>query len=315
MLDSIQHQSEGVQILRKLVEGSLESPVLLVGPEGVGKKLSVKRAAQEVFCFDNAPEGCACSSCYALEQGTHPDFLVLEAGEKDIGVDLIRELISESRRYPDTSDYRYFVIDGADRMTEAAANSFLKTLEEPPALSRFFLLAENQDQVLPTIRSRCGLVRYSSLPTAFILSVVQQYESDPTKALVYARMGEGSVGRAVRYWGAGKLALRDKILQILHSTVRKDLAGAFSAVDAIEYDMPLALRLLNQLLHDVVVAPVDFGRVVHADRVDELRDLHSAFSLKKWSSLARGIVDLQRVPGIKQTLSFHVKTQLAEITL
>jgi len=312
MLQEIQHQTEGVKFLRRFVEGRLVSPILLVGPAGVGRKFSVLKAAQEAFCQENREPDCPCSSCYQITKNIHPDILTLDASEKDIGIDDIRRLISEAKSYPSVASVRCFVIDGADRFTGPAANAFLKTLEEPPARSRFFLIAEDIDRVLPTIRSRCGRVQYLPLPEEFVLSVVQQYDTS-AKALVYTRMGEGSVGNALRYWGSGRLALRDQVVAVLQAALDKDLSTLFAAVDAMDKDLLLALKFLEQIVHDIFVGRVDTTRVIHADRSDDLEKIGKRASLQTWNELTKKTRDLQsRYRITRINLPFHFKTTLVE---
>jgi DNA polymerase III subunit delta' len=314
MLAAVQHQTEAVKYLRRFVEGQLTSPLLLVGPEGVGRRFSVQQAVQEAFCTGTHEEGCKCSSCYAMPKGNHPDYRVLSPeGDKDIKVEDIRKLCAETRENPSHAKMLCFVIDGADRITSAAANAFLKTLEEPPKHVRLFLIAEETDRVLPTIRSRCGVVRYAPLPDEFILSMVQRYETDAAKALVYTRMGEGSVGNAVRYWGSGKLSLRDQVLRVLHLSVSKDLPVLFSAVDAIGKDLPLGLKLLEQLVHDVLIVRVYPMRAIHSDRLNDLTKMGQQAGLGVWSRLAKKLTNLQtQARTTRLNLAFHVKTNLVE---
>ena len=314
MLAEVQHQTRGTRLLRKFVDGALESPLLLLGPEGIGRRFSVEQAAQELFCEGTKQAGCPCSSCYMISRGNHPDVITLApVGEKVIGINDVREILSEARSYPAAASLRCFILDGADRLSIAAANALLKTLEDPPARSRFFLLAEDRDRVLPTIRSRCGVVRYGLLPEAFVVSVVSVHATDDAKALVYARMGEGSVGRAIRYLGGGKLALRDQCLQVLHYAVERDLPAFFSAVDAMDSDLPLTLKLLSQLLHDVLIVRLDPMRAVHTDRLEDLQGLGQEAGLEVWATLAGKVQvlhNLRRVTSIN--LPFHLKTALVE---
>ena len=315
MLTAVQHQNEGTKFLRRFVDGQLASPLLLVGPEGVGKSFSVRQAAREAFCEGTKQEDCNCPSCRDVLKGSHPDLEIIRAGEKDIGIDEVRDLIKKSRVVPCVADLKCFVIDGADRFTVAAANAFLKTLEDPPANSHFFLIAEDRTRVLPTLRSRCGLVRYGYLPEDFILSVVQRYDQDsedPTKALVYTRMGEGSVGCAVHYWGSGKIGLRDHVLRSLQLGVRRDIPGVFSAVDSLG-DLELTMKILGQLIHDLLMARVDPMRAIHLDRIDEIQELGASHPVGVWVSLASKIEQLKyRNRSTRLNLAFHLKTLLVE---
>ena len=313
MLAEVKHQPEAVKFLRCFVEGSLTSPLLLLGPEGVGRRFSVLQAVQEAFCTGTRETECPCANCYQIAHGIHPDLIVLDAVEKDIGVDAVRTMIQEAGTYPASADSRCFVIDGADRFTVQAANAFLKTLEDPPARSRFFLIAENAGFVLPTIRSRCGAVRCGVLPDSFVLSVLHRYEKDDAKALVYGRMGEGSVGSAIRFWGSGKLSLRDHVIKVVQVALDKDLPAVFSSVDAMKDDSLLALRFLDQVVHDVLIVQVDPMRAIHRDIVETLQTMSSRVSLATWMRFGDRVRSLRdRTRKTSLHIPFHLKTLLAE---
>ena len=313
MLSQVQHQAEGVHFLRRVVEGSAVSPLLLLGPEGVGRKFSVLCAAQEMFCTGERTVGCQCAACYQVKRGIHPDLYVMDGTLKDIGIDDVKALIEESHVYPSAADVRCMIIDGADRFTRPAANAFLKTLEEPPKRVRFFLLGEDRSKILPTIRSRCGLVRYGLLPSEFVSSIVQQHSDDEDKALVYARMGEGSVGRAVRYCKYGKLATRDQVLRFMRMSMNKDLLGAFSVIDSLDRELELGLLFMSQLLHDVLIVQLDPMRVINVDVSNDLQEMGNRAPTHVWLSLSRKLGSLQHQYRFTSlNLGFQVKTILAE---
>lgn len=314
MLEVIREQEEGVLFLNRVIEKHLQSPLLLVGEEGVGRRYSVQQAARAMFCLGSRAPNCSCVDCTQLQQGVHPDFTVLSpVDDRDIGVDSIRALVADAGTYPTMVPFRIFLIDGADRMTNAAANALLKTLEEPPVRARFFLLAESADYVIPTIRSRCGLVRYRNLSEAFVLSIVQRFEGDVVKALVYARMGEGSVGRALRYCSSGRLALRDRAVDLIKAGIAKDLARSFAMIDQCEKDLSLFLRFLGQLLHDLILLPHDSVRIINVDISDALGQLRSSIAEEVWQRFRGGIQEIIRQSKtVSINVPFHVKTLLVD---
>lgn len=310
MLSDVREQKEGVRFLRRVVEQHLTSPLLLVGDEGVGRRFSVMQATKELFCTGTREDRCPCLDCTQLDKGVHPDYLLFAPdGDKDIGVEVIRSMLEEIGTQPTGAPYRIVVIDGVDRLTPAAANALLKTLEEPPRLTRFFLLAESQARVIPTIRSRCGLVSYHALSDSLVLSELQRFESDDTKALVYARLSEGSVGRAVRYWGSGRLTLRDTTLSLIRLALGRDVAGLFSAIDAVEKELPQVLRFLTPLLHDLLMVQIDPARIINQDLSDDLAKVGGQASAEVWQQLEAAVRALrEQSRSTKLFLSFHVKT-------
>lgn len=306
MLEAVLEQPDGVFYLQKVVEGTFTLPLLLVGEEGTGRRLSVMEAARAVFDEDQH---------YALDRGSHPDFRLVE-GEpnKEIKVDAVREAVEETQALPSWARWKFVVIDGADRITAAGANALLKVLEEPPSKVRFFLLAEQIDAVLPTVRSRCAVVSYGRLSEHLILSRLREFTEDETKALVCARIAEGSLGRALRCLVSGQLTMRDEMLAILSLTLRKDLFAAFSAVNDVN-DLPQGIGFLGQLLRDVLVLDVAPGKVINVDAVESLSKIKTTTNTSVVQGLLRALKTIRERSRSPINLAFHLKAALAAASL
>ena len=136
----------------------LPHALLLSGLSGVGKSAFARHAAQSFLCSANQVNYCGvCDACHLFQAGTHPDFLQLSPpeGKKVIGIDQVRALIEELALTPQSGLNKVAIIDPADAMNIQAANSLLKTLEEPAAAD-ILLLVSSQPGMLPiTVRSRC----------------------------------------------------------------------------------------------------------------------------------------------------------------
>lgn len=313
MLSAIHEQDEAVRFLSRALDGSFTSPLLLVGTEGTGRRFAIRHLTQELFCQAERTESCPCADCLQVRQNVHPDFVELAATDKDIGIDAIRAVVEAAYSTPSMAPYRVFLVDGADRMTPAAGNSLLKTLEEPPPSTRFFLLAESASAVLPTIRSRCGVVAFRPMSERYVLSKISSFESDSVKALVYTRMGEGSVGRSIQFWGAGRLALRDRALSALRLAVAKDIAGLFSLIGTVEKELPLLLRFTDHLLHDLFMINVAPEKLINLDVSTEIEALKQRRGDAVWQSLRQRLWDVRLTyQRVKINLPFHVKTILVD---
>jgi DNA polymerase-3 subunit delta' len=313
VLADVQGQEEGVFFLRQVAERRYTSPLLLIGDEGVGRRYAVQQLARELFCTGTRVRGCECFNCTQLDEGTHPDFVTVSPEEdKEILIGQIRELISQTGTFPSIAPLKLFLVDGADRMNSAAANALLKTLEEPPAPARFFLTAEKPSRVIPTIQSRCGRVRFRALPETFVQSTLSALESDSNKALVYARMGEGSVGRAILYWGSGRIGLRDKVFSLIAAGVQGDLPSIFSIVMSIEKELALALRFLEQILHDLLIVRHEPARMINIDLADSIQKMSGKMTRASWSKLTEGTRTLNGRRSLKINLPFHVQTLFVE---
>lgn len=239
--------------------------------------------------------------------------MIVSPDNGEVKVGPIREVVSASRSFPSISDAKVFIVDGADKMNVASANAILKTLEEPPASSLFFMLAESAARVIPTIRSRCGLVQYQPLSVPLIVSVLQRSEDDSAKALIIARMSEGSVGRAVQYMGAGRLGFRDKVFSFIRLALEKNTPGLFGAIDALEKELPLALRFLEQLVHDIIMVRSSPTRIIHTDLAEEYgRVREKSADEPRWYKLLHNVRELREKIRSRVHLTFHVKNLFAQ---
>lgn len=309
MLSEVKGQSEGVRYLRRVVEGRVSSPLLLVGPEGVGRRFAVLAAAKEEF----SASGGSAYHVAQIVRGIHPDVITIQSedGVKDIGIGEIRDLLETVESYPSSAPKRYVILDGADKLTDAAANALLKTLEEPPATTRFFLLAQNARSVIPTIRSRCGEIRFAPLPERFLVDFLCEHTEDAGKALVYARISNGSVGRALQYLGSGRLTLRDEMLSLLKLGLGGDLSSLFSAVGKAT-NLRLGLHFLEHILHDLVMLPYNANALTNQDIAQELAVLRPRLGEKRLWALVDAVHGVGHLSP-SMNLAFHVKSAFATI--
>ena len=148
------------QVQRRRQEQRLPHALLLAGPEGLGKSQFARELAQSLLCEHPASDGTACQTCRACARfsaATHPDMFVIEPEEpgKAIKVDQIRELISQFALATHQGGYRIAIVQPAEQMNPAAANSLLKTLEEPPPDTLMLLISASPSLLSATILSRC----------------------------------------------------------------------------------------------------------------------------------------------------------------
>ncbi len=176
---------------------------LFVGPDGVGKRLFAHELAKALLCERPPAPLTACDSCPGcaqVEAETHPDFLTLRTpeGKHELPVDDMREFCSRLSRKPSRGCRVVGIIEDADDFNAESANSFLKTLEEPPPGAVLLLIATGIDRQLPTILSRCQVVRFRALSTTDVSAVLAgQGIADPARRDQLARLAGGSVARAL----------------------------------------------------------------------------------------------------------------------
>jgi DNA polymerase III delta' subunit len=157
-------QPTAVRLLQSdLIRNRLASAYLLVGPEGVGKRMRAVELAKAVQCDVPLEGPCdQCPNCRRVIRGVHPDVHVLipQGTAAMISIDDVRWILERVALRPFTGPRSMIIVDGAHRLTEEAANSLLKVLEEPPGQATFLLITSQPASCLPTILSRCRIVRF-----------------------------------------------------------------------------------------------------------------------------------------------------------
>ena len=232
-MTSLYGHDEAVAAFKEsLASGRLHHAWLISGPEGVGKALFADKAALRVLAEGAGPAvdlpGLDVSEEHRIAKlvsaGSHPDLMRLERLPKDSGGELARNINIDQvrglqRLFATTasfSPWRVVVIDSIDDLERSAANALLKSLEEPPANSLFLLVSHAPERLLPTIRSRCRILRLSPLApdamTSALAAALPDADDSEIKALRDA--GQGSPGRAIAFRGLDIAAL-DKALNEL----------------------------------------------------------------------------------------------------
>ncbi|NPV53586.1 MAG: DNA polymerase III subunit delta' [Firmicutes bacterium] len=247
-------QPETLRLLQRALEtGRIAHAYLFAGPSGVGKKTLALCFARALNCLrtdmdctdkDNesgpddkpgkpgnragffAPCG-TCPSCRKIANGNHPDVKVISPDGASVRIDQIREIKREMSYRPYEGRYRVWIIEDCDKMTEQAANSILKVLEEPQERTVFILLASNVLSILPTIVSRCQILRFYPVGASAISGLLEsRYGIPREEARVMAFLCHGSVGKAVG-WATGRIPLppRDEVIALAGSVLGQAQAG------------------------------------------------------------------------------------------
>ena len=224
------HGPEIEHLLRSARAGRLAHAYLLCGPRGCGKKTLAHLLSQALFCqAEAAKRPCgACPACKRFLSGNHPDVRALAPKGRSIGVDDVRELMDYLSRRPYEGGWHAAIIERAEKMTPSAQNALLKTLEEPPRDTVFFLLTETPGALLSTVRSRLRAVRVAPLTREDCAAVLARRGVEEARARRLAGLAHGSVGRALEI-GADE-GFEPLLARALASLAALD--GAASVADA-----------------------------------------------------------------------------------
>jgi DNA polymerase III subunit delta' len=228
---------------------------LLAGPQGIGKARFAEAAALRLLAegsgraldrpgLEVPPDH---PTARLIEAGSHPDFQRLErlyrekTGDyaRNISIDQVRGLQGLFGTTPTFSSRRVVVIDAIDDLERGAANALLKSLEEPPPDSLFLLISHAPGRLLPTIRSRCRLLRFAPLADDVMTAVLRDAmpDADPAEIAALVAVGEGSPGRALRFAGLDIAGLDETMNRLIGegdptNAVRSALARLLAAKSA-----------------------------------------------------------------------------------
>ena len=255
-------QEKAKEMLRRAGSGGrLSHAYLFRGPAGVGKKRAALAFAAALNCLN--PEGgdaCGtCASCRKLAAGSHPDFTAVLPEGAAIKIGQIRALKQALGFPPLEARCRVVLLAEVHTMRREAANSLLKTLEEPPADTLLILTGDEASAILPTIVSRCQVVPFFPLPYQEVAAVLEKEGTPPAEAAALATAAEGSLGRARLLAAKELLAFRREIIATLLPLAPEDpravpavLALAERAA-GLKENLPELLALLKIWLRDLVL--------------------------------------------------------------
>jgi DNA polymerase III subunit delta' len=254
-----------------LQNSSVAHAYLFYGQESIGKKKLAIALAKALNCNGTVPlDACdECESCLKIERRVHPDFFYIEpvkstptSREAAIKIEAIRELQKKLAYMPYEGKTKIVVVDSAELMNLQAANSFLKTLEEPPSATVLVLISSNPQRLLPTLISRCQGIHFPRLSSSDIREIIKSQLQETGDTLTESELefhihrSQGSVNRALAEDFAEMEGLREQLLEVLEhvSFDRMDIVFGFAKAWARHTEkLQLVLNELLGLIRDLAL--------------------------------------------------------------
>lgn len=308
------------QILQRLLGGGRVSATLIfAGPDGVGKRqfaltmakaTNCQKAPANTFAIDSCDE---CPVCRRIDAGAYGDVTTIQPDGQFIKIAQTRALTEEVYYHPREGRQRFFIIDEADRLREEAANSLLKTLEEPPPTSTILMITSRPNSLLLTIRSRAQRINFTALSVVEMENyLTANYPRSAADTQLLARVTEGRIGQATAFDLSIYRQERRTLIELLELLATGQ--NRFRLLKAAEYigkkerdEFEKELRLLTSLLRDLFLLAAD-GKseaIINIDVVDLLKPLAAKVGLRRtmaWS---------EKFDEVRKRLRVNINRQIA----
>lgn len=227
MFEKIIGNDEIKEELKKTINTKkIANSYIFSGIEGIGKRQLAREFAKNIMCLQGGDCKDTCESCKKFEEKSNPNYEEINSNEykKDIiTIDQIREkIVNKAYEKPIISNKKVYVINDADKMNEPAQNALLKTLEEPPHYVVIILIVSNDNAILPTIKSRCVIVKFNSLTNDEIKKIIGNVSDEELEILNGSLKGYSKIEEKVVQYKEIKNTIErlknDQLLDVLNNS-------------------------------------------------------------------------------------------------
>jgi len=251
--------------VKKILRLSLErrrvpNSLLFCGPEGVGKRKAALVMAKALNCLHKTDDACdGCQNCRAIDKRIFPDVMEISPAAEVIKIEQMKEMKQLVYLKPMSGRKRVFIIDEAEKMTDEAANSHLKILEEPPLFSHIILVSHNPSLILSTIKSRCQMLSFLPVAKEEIEQALRERGFDDEKARILALLVRGNLEQAMSLDWDEIQQRRQEAWALFLALIGKEESSlflrkyAFQRRNLVKEDLEQTLELFSSFCRDFVL--------------------------------------------------------------
>lgn len=243
MFENLVGNEKVKEYLNSTIENkNISHSFIFVGKPGIGKKQFAHQYAEMIMCLQDGKcdgNSVKCDSCIKFEGNANPDYAEITPDGKTLKIEQIRNLQARIVEKPITSRRKVYVIDDADLMNEESQNCLLKTLEEPPEYAVIILIVSNESRILPTIKSRCVIIKFQPLTSKEIKQVKPELSDDLIQLL------EGSLLNAENI--EQKKEQYAQLSNLVNVLENKQLVEVFNSADLLYKGKDDIITLLEYL--------------------------------------------------------------------
>lgn len=278
--------------------GKLGHAYLFIGPSGIGKGETALAIAKHFNGKqpDNQLFSMPGNSEKLIDAGQHPDVHVVDSAGETIKIEQVRELIHQEKLRPYMASTKIFIIKNAENLTLEASNALLKTLEEPSSNSLIILTTTAVDKMLDTIKSRCHYIYFHPLAQAQVVqTLLDTHAVNETQAHFLAYFSDGCVGKAKRLQESDLWAVKNKAIDAFILSVNSDdyIKGVLADKETTAMFLDILLSWLRDAM--LVKANVNDDRLMHIDRIKELRQFASRFDFEQLNDVYQETVNTKKL--------------------
>ena len=298
---------------------------ILNGERGSGKKLLANLFAMSLQCENRDEDGDACGKCRSCRQaagGNQPDIIrIMHEKPNTISVDDIRTQVNNDIVIkPYSSKYKIYIIPEADLMSAQAQNALLKTIEEPPEYAVIMLLTENAEALLPTIRSRCVMMKLRNIKDQLVKKyLMEQMEIPDYKADVCVAFAQGNMGKAIMLATSEYFnEIKEEVVHLLRNIDEMNVSELMDAVKkCMTYKMEINdyLDMIAIWYRDVLIykATKNVDRVVFSD---QLRYIKARASKSSYEGIENILDAIEKAKArLKANVNFELTMELLLLTI
>ncbi len=321
--DVVGHKDVIRYIQSAVKENKVSHAYIMNGERGSGKKLLANLFASTLLCEKGGEEPCnVCHSCIQAESGNHPDIIwVSHDKPNSIGVDDIREQVNNTVGIkPYQGPYKIYIISQADMMTVQAQNALLKTIEEPPQYVVILLLTENAETLLPTINSRCVMLKLRNIRDALVKKYLMEKLQVPDyKADICAAFAQGNVGKAIMLANSEHFnEIYEEavhLLQYIHEMELSEIVLAVNRITTYKIEITDYLDIMMIWYRDVLLykATKDITKVILKDQIKYMKEQARRSSYEGIEHILEGLEKAKA--RLKANVNFELVMELLFLTI
>jgi DNA polymerase-3 subunit delta' len=303
--DIIGHNNIIENLKNALRSGRIANAYVFAGPANVGKEFVALNFAKALNCLTNRDDPCdKCISCRRIDDGNHADVMIIRPDGTRLKIDQMRSLQKHGSYRAIEGNYKICIITEAEKMTAEAANSLLKTLEEPPGIMVLILLTTIYSALLPTIRSRCQSLKFSPVSLALISDeITKRLKIPESRAKWAAIQSQGRIGIALKLAKENEKSNGISLDFLIPQGQNKEpLLNIFKKAEELE-NTKESLDLLLSWYRDLLLIKQGCSQelLINNNEINNLEKLSGLYSDIRLEKLIKTIMQTQNL--IKQNIN------------